>query len=178
MVLNGLKTGAGRRGGFTLIEILIVIIILGIVAAIVFPELSSASRQAREGVLKDDCRFMREQIMRYRIQHDDVPPGYPPNNPAGVPTEADFIAQMTRYTDFRGNTSATYSEVFRYGPYLTRIPDNPLTGKAGINMVVNGAAVPAPDSAQPYGWSYKPETMEFVPNSPGTDLDNRPYTTY
>ena len=174
----GAVRGGGHRGGFTLIEILIVVIILGILAAIVYPELTSASRQAREGVLKDDLRFMREQIMRYRIQHDDVTPGYPPGNPAGAPNEADFIAQMTRYTDLRGNTGAAYSDVFRFGPYLTRIPDNPLTGKATILIVANGAAIPAPDSSAAHGWMYKPETMEFVPNLTGTDLDGRAYMSY
>src|SRR5690348_12902761 len=83
-----------RRGGFTLIEILIVVTILGILAAIVVPELSSASRQAREGVMKDDLRFMREQVTRYRIQHDDVPPGYPGGSIAATPTETDFVNQM------------------------------------------------------------------------------------
>jgi prepilin-type N-terminal cleavage/methylation domain-containing protein len=178
------RTGLGnrmspvRRGGFTLIEILIVVAILGILAAIVVPELSSASRQAREGVMKDDVRFMREQILRYRIQHDDIAPGYPAGNPAGAPTSADFVAQMTLYTDFRGNTAAAYSDTFRYGPYLTKIPDNPLTGVSGIDVVVNGAALPAPDKTQPYGWIYKPETLEFVPNMPGADLDGKAYTSY
>jgi len=167
-----------RRGGFTLIEVLIVVVILGILAAIVVPELSSASRQAREGVMKDDLRFMREQITRYRIQHDDVAPGYPGGSIVGTPTEADFTAQMTHYTDVRGATAGAYTEVFRYGPYLTRIPDNPLTGVSAVLVVPNGGGIPAPDKSQPYGWMYKPETMEFVPNSPGTDLDGKPYLKY
>jgi general secretion pathway protein G len=167
-----------RRGGFTLIEILIVVVILGILAAIVVPELSSASRQAREGVMKDDLRFMREQITRYRIQHDDVSPGYPGGSMAATPTDADFVSQMTRYTDLRGGVAGAYTETFRYGPYLTRIPDNPLTGIPAVLVVPNGAVIPAPDKTKPYGWMYKPETMEFVPNSPGTDLDGKAYLNY
>ena len=167
-----------RRGAFTLIEILIVVAILGILAAIVVPELSSASRQAREGVMKDDLRFMREQIMRYRIQHDDVAPGYPGGSLAAIPTEADFMAQMTHYTDLRGGTAGAYTETFRYGPYLTRIPENPLTGISAVLVVPNGAVIPAPDKSQPYGWMYRPETMEIRPNSPGTDLDGRAYFNY
>lgn len=166
------------RGAFTLIEILIVVVILGVLAAIVIPELSSASRQAREGVLKDDVRFMREQIFRFKIQHDDVAPGYPAGNPAGAPTEALFIAQMTTYTDLRSNTNANYSNTFRFGPYLTRIPDNPLTGKSGVHVVANGAPLPAADRSQPYGWIYKPETSEFIPNLDGTDLESKPYINY
>lgn len=167
-----------RSGGFTLIEILIVVVILGILAGIVIPELTSASRQAREGVMRDDIRFMREQIMRYRIQHDDVSPGYPAGNPAGVPTEADLVSQLIRNTDLRGNSNAGYTETYRYGPYLTKVPDNPLTGLSGILVVADGAAVPAPDKSQPYGWMYKPETMEFIPNMPGTDLSGKAYISY
>ena len=169
---------AGRAGGFTLIEILIVVTILGILAAIVVPELSSASRQAREGVMKDDLRFMREQIFRYKIQHDDVGPGYPPGNPAGAPTEALFIAQMTTHTDLFGNADANASNTYKYGPYLTKIPDNPLTGRPGILVVPNGSPMPAPDGSQPYGWIYKPETSEFAPNQPGTDLMGKAYSSY
>ena len=165
--------------GFTLIEILIVVAILGILAAIVIPELSSVSRQAREGVMKDDLRFMREQITRYVIQHDDDPPGYPAGgNTNTVPTEALFIDQMTRHTDLLGNSSATASDTYRYGPYLTRIPDNPLTSRNAVLVLPNGAPIPAPDLAQPYGWFYQPSTMKFVPNMPGNDLSGVPYSSY
>ena len=167
-----------RRGAFTLIEILIVIVILGVLAAIVIPELSSASRQAREGVLKDDVRFMRDQIFRYKIQHDDVAPGYPAGNVAAAPTAADFVAQMTSYTDLRSNTNAAYTNVFRYGPYLTKIPDNPLTGRSEVLVIANGAPFPAADRSQPYGWMYKPETSEFIPNLDGVDLENKAYINY
>src|SRR5436305_15131288 len=106
-----------RRAGFTLIEILIVVAILGVLAAIVMPELSSASRQAREGVLKDDLRFMREQITRYMIQHNDVAPGYPAGGNATVtPDESSFIDQMTRFTDVLGNPNVNGSNVFKFGP--------------------------------------------------------------
>lgn len=173
------KSRRPSPGGFTLIEILIVVVILGILAAIVVPELSSASRQAREGVLRDDLRFMREQTMRYMIQHDDDPPGYPAGgDTTQVPTEADFIDQMTRYTDLYSNSSAAGSNVYKHGPYLTRIPENPLTSKNAILVVPNGSPIPAPDLAQPYGWIFKPQTLQFVPNLPGTDLQGQPYTSY
>ncbi len=173
----GMRPGAGR-GGFTLIEILIVVVILGILAAIVIPELSSASRQTRENVLRDDVRFMREQIFRYKVQHNDVPPGYVGGNMNGVPTEAAVVAQLTSHSDLFGNTNATASPVFEYGPYLQRIPENPVTGKAGILVVANGAAMPAANPTQSHGWIYKPETQEFKPNNAGSDMDGTNFADY
>jgi general secretion pathway protein G len=164
------------RRGFTLIEILIVVVILGILAAIVIPELSSASRQTRENVLKDDVRFMREQLLRYRIQHNDVAAGYVGG--AGVPTEAIVVAQLTTHSDLQGNTNAVATNVFEYGPYLQRIPENPLTGRSGILVVPNGAAMPPADPSGSHGWIYKPETMEIKPNNVGSDMDGKNFADY
>ena len=63
------------RSGFTLVEILIVVVILGILAAIVIPQFTSASTEAKESALMSDIQSMRSQIELYKIQHNDLLPG-------------------------------------------------------------------------------------------------------
>src|SRR5262245_10119770 len=87
------------RRAFTLIEILIVIVILGILAAIVIPQFSNASHVARENTLKDDLRYLRTQVIVFKAQHRDTPPGYTNGNPLGAATENDFIDQMIKYSN-------------------------------------------------------------------------------
>ena len=55
----------GKRA-FTLVEILIVVVILGILAAIVLPKFSNASAIARASMLADDLRVIRMQVQVYR----------------------------------------------------------------------------------------------------------------
>ena len=167
---------AALRRGFTLIEILIVVIILGILATIVIPQFTSASQQARENTLKDDLRYLRTQLGVFKAQHRDVPPGYPGGNTLAVPTEADFMAQMTLHTDERCNTNPTATAVFKYGPYLSRMPENPLNNLTTIRVIANGAAIPPPDDST--GWTYKAQTQEILPNSPGADASGTPYVNY
>jgi general secretion pathway protein G len=52
----------GRRGGFTLLELIIVIAIIGILAAIVMPGLSKMPIRAREAALKTNLRTLRDSI--------------------------------------------------------------------------------------------------------------------
>src|SRR6185295_4442488 len=98
-----------RRRGFTLIEILIVVVILGILAAIVIPQFSNASHVARENTLKDDLRYLRTQIAVFKAQHRDVPPGYPNGNKLSTPTWNDFQDQMCKFTSEKCATAATGS---------------------------------------------------------------------
>ncbi|GAH59870.1 unnamed protein product, partial [marine sediment metagenome] len=63
-----------KKSGFTLVEILIVVVILGILAAIVIPQFTSASTEAKENSLKSDLHSMRSQISLYKIKNDDLPP--------------------------------------------------------------------------------------------------------
>ncbi len=166
----------GRRRGFTLVELLIVVVILGIMAMIVIPQFSNASHQARENSLRDDLRFLRTQVGVFAAQHRDVAPGYPGGDTGVSPTEAAFVAQMTLYTSEGCATNGTGSAIYKFGPYLTKMPNNPLNGLNTMIMVDNGTAVPAADGST--GWIYKPYTKEVIANLAGNDATGTPYTQY
>src|SRR5271170_2162035 len=59
---------------FTLVEILIVVIILGILAAIVIPQFANASTDARNANLQTTLNSVRNQIELFKGQHNDQPP--------------------------------------------------------------------------------------------------------
>lgn len=160
--------------GFTLVEILIVVIILGILASIIIPKFSTATVEARENMMRENLRILRTQIATYRAQHWDISPGY---DAGGNPDEQAFIDQMTMFTDEDGNTDAIASAVFRYGPYMSEIPENPLNAIASVNMIADGAAMPAAATNND-GWVYKPEDIIFRSDSPGNDMTGRSYFSY
>jgi general secretion pathway protein G len=167
-------TSSQRSRGFTLVEILIVVVILGILATIVIPQFSNASVEARENTLKDDLRYLRVQIQVFRAQHRDRSPGYPGGDTTATPTDTDFTNQMTLFTNEDCATSNGASATHKFGPYLIRVPENPINGSKAIKMIANGAPFPAPDAndAGLYGWIYQPSTGTIIANLTGNDSTN------
>jgi len=146
------------RKGFTLVEILIVVIILGILAAIVIPQFTEASGEARVSNLMTNLQTIRSQLLLYKTQHLETLPAA-----ALGETGDDFAAQMTQYTDVDGNVSALPDSDFPYGPYLQSIPVNPVSGDNTVTVVQVGAtafAAPAADG----GWWFNTVTGEFRAN--------------
>jgi len=148
------------KGGFTLVEILIVVVILGILAAIVIPQFTEASTEAKESRLLSDLQSMRSQIELYKIQHNDEMPG------AGT---ASFADAMTGYTDVAGALALLQAPADGvYGPYIQKIPTNPWND---LDTVREGGAVAG---ANTEGWRFEPTTGVFQADdnlqcSDGTD---------
>jgi len=62
------------RTGFTLVEILIVVVILGILAAIVIPSFASATEDTRKAAFAQDLRSFEAGILRYEVDNSAFPP--------------------------------------------------------------------------------------------------------
>ncbi len=118
-----------HKTGFTLVEILIVVIILGILAAIVIPQFTEASNDARESALASDLQTLRSQIELYKVQHLEFYPGQ--TSAAGAPLVidvADFVADLTGKTTIDGVGDVAGA----YGPYLQKMPTNPFNDSAAV----------------------------------------------
>jgi len=145
--------------GFTLVEILIVVVILGILAAIVIPQFTNASESAKASSLVSQLQTLRSQIELYRNQHGDL---YPTAD--GDPASAWDWDRLILITDETGTTYATKAAadaagVQSYGPYLQSAPVNPFTG---------GSVVAADNSAD---WQYASGSFKAVMDATkATDL--------
>lgn len=67
---------SGRRkqnAGFTLIELMIVMAIVGVLTVVAIPSFTSAIRQAREAALKEDLHVMRAAIDSYTMDKQKAP---------------------------------------------------------------------------------------------------------
>ena len=65
----------GGEGGFTLIELMIVMAIIGILAGIAVPKYLQSVNKAKEAVLKEDLHTMRQAIDSYTVDKEKAPQG-------------------------------------------------------------------------------------------------------
>lgn len=131
------------RSAFTLVEVLIVVIILGILAAIVVPQFTNASSDAKMTSLKTNLQTIRGQIQLYKLQHNDT-----------YPTAAGFVNQMTLASKADGSTAAVGTAGFDLGPYLQTIPANPYTNANAVGAGAVGTS----------DWFYDEATGTFRAN--------------
>jgi general secretion pathway protein G len=129
---------------FTLIELLIVIIVLGIMAGIVIPSFASSSARAKEAALAKMVQTIRTQVLIYKVQHGDQLPDLP------------FSASQNRHFRPLMEVSTYGTPPQNYGPYLLSVPVNPITGGSRVRGAgsLNAAGVPDPVPGADFIYDY------------------------
>jgi len=139
------------QSGFTLVEILIVVVILGILAAIVIPQFTEASTEAKTSALVTDLQAMRSQIELYKVQHNDNLPGVANGTHNGTAT---FEEAMTGETDIFGDPNTAGP----YGPYLQKLPSNQFVDSDEVTCAPINGATPAVVTDGTQGWYFDEDT--------------------
>ncbi|HYE01927.1 MAG TPA: prepilin-type N-terminal cleavage/methylation domain-containing protein [Phycisphaerales bacterium] len=126
------------RKGFTLVEILIVVVILGILAAIVVPQFTNASTDAQIGNVRTQLQTIRSQIELYRVRNNG---SLPPLLVAGG-------AEDAAWDDLVGSD------------YMRAFPINPRVGNGNVALSADSPPVPAAGDAD--GWLFNATTGEIA----------------
>ena len=160
------------QNGFTLVELLIVVIILAILAAIIVPQFTAATDDATQSAYDTNVANIRSAIDLYRQQHQEYPgevisgggtcgSGTAVTGAVGEPA---FLAQLRNYTNAAGQACTGTDATFRYGPYLKdALPVNPLATTTPNNtVVVVSTGVLGLTSGGTGGWRFDSVTGEFI----------------
>ena len=176
-----------NRSGFTLIELLIVVIILAVLAAIVVPQFSTSTNDAKEAALKSTLAEMRNAIELYYHQHNGKYPGHTLlTSGTGVTSDPDdFRDQLVLYTNINGKGQSTQdlgaTPPIKYGPYLksAALPINPIDDSRVVELVDYSTGGDLNDPAAAVGtsggWWFDARTGKFVANTAGQATDGTNY---
>src|SRR4051812_42601088 len=153
------------KRGFTLVEILIVVIILGILAAIVIPQFTNASQDARKSSLVSQLQTIRSQIELYKLQHRDAWP-----TTSGLVTAAWDWSKMTVKTNDDGTTTGTPL----LGPYLQAAPHNSISSLGATDTSVTSSTTTiagAGATVTAAGWAFsQPDGKFYATNKTGVKI--------
>ncbi len=169
-----IRSNIRGQTGLTLIEVLIVVILMGIIAAVAIPRFTTATNDAQDNTLNANLATLRTTVELYAAQHNGRYPGQykETDGTTAVATNAEaataFVAQLLQYSDNNGKVSATKDPLYPHGPYFrTGMPNNPLPTSS--NTVVadfsTGATLVGTGAANGTGWKVAAQTGQVIANN-------------
>jgi prepilin-type N-terminal cleavage/methylation domain-containing protein len=170
-----------NRKAFSLIELVIVIVILGIILAIAVPRISSGTKSAGESALRSNLSTIRTAIDSYYVEHNRV---YPADVGDGINSRKKFetfLNHLTLYSDADGIVSSDKDPSFPLGPYIRRdVPEMTVGVNAGSNDIrFKDSDDPiSANPGEPEGWFYNVRTGEIIANADEVGSDGNPYYSW
>ena len=142
------------RHGFTLIEVLIVVVIMAILAATIIPQVGSSTEDAKDSSLELNLHSMRSQIQMYGLSHGGEYPAI----------KANALPQLTGSTNTAGELGQA-GDSYPLGPYITHeLPPNAHDGSNKVTAVANPGKKPTRTVGSLGGWQYDESTGGIWPN--------------
>jgi type II secretion system protein G len=139
------RVGRNVSAGFTVIEVLVVIVIIGILIGLLVPGLMSASRRSREFAIESDIAQLTSSLEAFKTKYGFYPPDF-----TGITTPEQFIPYLNRVAPNHAegpNLAAWWTQVGQKlnqaGPqasyvfWLSGLAKNkqyPLTGGTGVPL--------------------------------------------
>ena len=166
-----------ERIGFTLVEVLIVVTIIAILAAVLIQNFGHASDDARYTAAQDSLQNLRDALQLYRNQHQGRWPGV-----AGAFPDKVLAQQLTLPTSVAGERSGTADQgfgdpKFPLGPYVpSRIPPNPFNQSNKVQTVTTfPSSPPGGVNFEAPGWIYEITSGRVRINWDGKTPDGQMY---
>lgn len=174
-VIYILKKKSKEQSGFTLIEILIVVILLGILATVIIPQISVSSDDAKLNSLKTNLSNLRSALELYYFQHGNRFPGQYKEADGTTATGTDgeaataYVAQLTKYSDSNGKVNNSGTTEYSLGPYLRNgVPTNPYNSLATVVCDYDETDITVKTSSgQSAAWKFYPKTGVLVSGDNG-----------
>ena len=170
------KGPAKNAFGFTLLEILVVVIVLGILAMIIVSQIYLSNQKARLNTLRTNLNNIRFAVALYYHQHNDTYPGIhdEKGDPAANKTQAQkaFVAQLTGYTDINGEVNNEKDGTYKFGPYLksSELPLNPYNNDQDVVCDITTTNIMVRESDGSSGWKFYTKTGVLIANDGAHDL--------